>query len=88
MEPLPDLGSLDDEALKDLIDRYVEEENQVSYRRRILHGYIDILRSELLSRKTEKYSGEGSALEGIDIERLSRILAGKGLPADGSEAGE
>ena len=81
MEPLPDLGSLDDAALKSLIDRYVKEENEVSYRRRILHGYIDILRSELLARKKEKYTEGTGALENIDIEQLSRILSGKGMPA-------
>ena len=82
MEALPDLGSMDDGALKELIDRYVKEENEVSYRRRILHGYIDILKSELLARKKAAYSGEGGALDNIDIDQLSRILAGKGMPDD------
>jgi hypothetical protein len=82
VEALPDLGSLDDDGLKELIDRYVQEENEVSYRRRILHGYIDILKSELLARKKEAYTGSGGALDNIDIEHLSRILAGKGLPED------
>ena len=85
MEALPDLGTLKDDELKELIDRYVKEENEVSYRRRILHGYIDILKSELLARKKDAYTGSGNALEGIDIEHLSRILAGKGLPEDGGE---
>ena len=85
MEALPDLGSLDDDALKALIDQYVDEENQVSYRRRILHGYIDILRSELISRKKSQYGAGDSSLEGIDIDQLSRILAGKGLPASGDD---
>ena len=82
MEALPDLGSLGDVELKELIDRYVKEENEVSYRRRILHGYIDILKSELLARKKAAYSGDGGALDGIDIEHLSSILAGKGLPTE------
>lgn len=85
MDPLPDLGSLDDVALKELIDRYVKEESEVSYRRRILHGYIDILRSELLGRKKESYADGSSALENIDIDQLSRILAGKGLPDAGED---
>ncbi|MCW2959876.1 MAG: hypothetical protein JWM90_263 [Thermoleophilia bacterium] len=83
MEALPDLGSLADDELKELIDSYVKEENEVSYRRRILHGYIDILKSELLARKKAAYTGEGGALDNIDIEQLSRILSGKGLPDDG-----
>lgn len=82
MEALPDLGSLGDDELKELIERYVQEENEVSYRRRILHGYIDILKSELLARKKAAYTGEGGALDNIDIEHLSRILSGKGLPED------
>lgn len=84
MEALPDLGSLGDVELKELIDGYVKEENEVSYRRRILHGYIDILKSELLARKKAAYTGEGGALDNIDIEHLSRILAGKGMPEDSS----
>lgn len=82
MDALPDLGSLDDDQLKQLIDSYVQEESEVSYRRRILHGYIDILKSELLARKKAAYSGEGGALDNIDIDQLSRILSGKGLPED------
>ena len=86
MDARPDLGTLDDKALKDLIDKYVEEEREVSYRRRILHGYIDILRGELIARKKAAYSGEGGALDSIDVERLSSILAGKGVPgAEGDE---
>ena len=47
MEPLPDLASLSDDELKNLIDELTREEQEVSYRRRILHGKIDILRAEL-----------------------------------------
>ena len=82
MDPLPDLGSIDDNDLRELIDRYVKEENEVSYRRRLLHGYIDILKSELLARKKTQYTEGSSALDNIDIDGLSRILSGKGLPDD------
>ena len=75
VDPLPDLGSLDDKALRELIDSYVEEELRVSYRRRILHGYIDILRSELIARRKQQF--EGGELEGVDIDRLTDILAGR-----------
>ena len=47
MDTFPDLGSLSDQELKDLIQRLTGEEQEVSYRRRILHGKIDILRAEL-----------------------------------------
>ena len=84
MEPLPDLGSLSDEELKQLIDDLVREENEVSYRRRILHGKIDILRAERAAR-LQRSVGEGrSPLEDVDVEKLTAILTGKGaLPTSG-----
>ena len=39
----PDIGSLSDEELKSLISELADEERAVSYRRRVLHGKIDIL---------------------------------------------
>ena len=53
MEPLPDLATLSDEDLKKLIDELTREEQEVSYRRRLLHGKIDILRAELVARLQE-----------------------------------
>ena len=78
MEPLPDLASLSDEALKSLIDEYTQEEQEVSYRRRILHGKIDILRAELVAR-LQKTGGKG-VLDQVDVESLTEILAGKAAP--------
>jgi len=78
MEALPDLATLTDEDLKKLIDELTVEEQEVSYRRRLLHGKIDILRAELVSRlqKTEGMS----ALDHVDVNRLTDILAGKATP--------
>ncbi len=78
MEPLPDLASLSDAALKDLIDSLTREEQEVSYRRRILHGKIDILRAELVVR-LQKSEGK-SVLEHVDIDALTDILTGKATP--------
>ena len=78
MEPLPDLGSLSDHDLKGLIDEYTREEQEVSYRRRILHGKIDILRAELVAR-LQKTQGR-SVLDQVDVESLTDILAGKAAP--------
>ena len=78
MEPLPDLGSLNDEDLKHLIDEYTREEQEVSYRRRILHGKIDILRAELVVRLQK--SGGKSVLEHVDVDALTDILTGKATP--------
>ncbi|HEV8601903.1 MAG TPA: hypothetical protein VGQ68_00765 [Gaiellaceae bacterium] len=78
MEPLPDFATLSDTELKALIDKLTEEEQEVSYRRRMLHGKIDILRAELVARL--KRSEGQSVLEQVDIEGLARILAGKATP--------
>ena len=78
MEPLPDLGSLEDAALKSLIEELEQEEREVSYQRRLLHGKIDILRAELVAR-LQKSEGK-SVLEQVDVEGLARILAGKASP--------
>ena len=78
MEPLPDLGTLSDPDLKGLIDEYTKEEQEVSYRRRILHGKIDILRAELVAR-LQKTQGR-SVLDQVDVASLTEILAGKAAP--------
>jgi hypothetical protein len=78
LEPLPDLATLSDENLKGLIDEYTREEQEVSYRRRILHGKIDILRAELVAR-LQKTGGQ-SVLDQVDVESLTEILAGKAAP--------
>jgi hypothetical protein len=77
-DAFPDLGSLSDEELKQLIDRYQTEEREVSFRRRMLHGYIDMLRTELVARLRE--SGGKSVLEDVDVDRLTEILAAKAPP--------
>ncbi|HLX31507.1 MAG TPA: hypothetical protein VKR79_01935 [Gaiellaceae bacterium] len=78
MEPLPDLATLPDEDLKKLIDELTSEEQEVSYRRRLLHGKIDILRAELVAR-LQKTQGK-SVLESVNIESLTEILTGKATP--------
>ena len=78
MEPFPDLASLTDDDLKQLIDELTKEEQEVSYRRRILHGKIDLLRAELQARLRE--TGGKSVLEQVDVDRLAAILAGKAAP--------
>ena len=82
MEPLPDLAALSDEELKSLIDDLQHEEQEVSYRRRLLHGKIDILRAELVSRlQKQEGAGEGPLTE-VDVDKLAAILAGKAAPPE------
>ena len=76
-ETFPDIGALSNRELKDLIADLTAEESQVSYRRRILHGKIDILRAELVNRlRAERDSGDAS-ISGRDVEHLTEILLGK-----------
>jgi hypothetical protein len=80
VEPFPDLGPLTDDALKQLIDELTKEELEVSYRRRILHGRIDLLRAELQARLQK--TGGKSVLDRVDVDKLAAILAGKAAPSN------
>ncbi len=68
---------MSDTDLKAEIDKLTEEEQEVSYRRRLLHGRIDMLRTELVARKQKKPSSE---LDQVDLDKLAEILAGKASP--------
>ena len=78
MEPLPDFATLSDDDLRSLIRELEKEENEVSYRRRLLQGRIDILRAELVARLQRQI--EAGERDLADVERLSDILASKGAP--------
>jgi hypothetical protein len=80
LEPLPDLATLSDSDLKELIDELQREEQEVSYRRRLLHGKIDILRAELVARLQRQVGAGESPLSEVDVEKLTEILAGKAAP--------
>jgi len=80
VEPLPDLATLSDADLKQLIDDLKREENEVSYQRRLLHGKIDILRAELVARLQK--TGGKSILDDIDVDHLTEILTSKAAPPD------
>ena len=76
-ETFPDLGSLSDQELKDLIKQLTEEEMEVSYQRRILHGRIDILRAELVNRLRQKDETGELVISGADVQQLTDILSGR-----------
>jgi hypothetical protein len=83
MEAFPDPSTLPDAELKELIEQKTAEERDVSYRRRILHGQIDLLRAVLVDRlKQRRDEGGESTLSHVDVERLSEILAHRGPPKD------
>jgi hypothetical protein len=78
MDPLPDFSTLTDDDLRVMIRELEKEEDEISFRRRVLHGRIDILRAELVARLREQVSAGEAQL--ADVERLSEILAGKAAP--------
>jgi hypothetical protein len=78
VEPLPDLSTLNDDDLRVMIRELEKEEDEISFRRRVLHGRIDILRAELVARLREQVSAGEAKL--ADLDRLSEILAGKASP--------
>jgi hypothetical protein len=78
VEPLPDLATLSDADLKRLIAELAQQENEVSYQRRLLHGKIDILRAELVAR-LQKTEGK-SVLDEVDVDHLTEILTSKAAP--------
>ena len=78
-QALPDLATLSDDDLKALIEELEAEENEVSYRRRLLQGRIDILRAE----RTARLKGKG--VSDVDVDRLTDILASRSTPTPGSE---
>ena len=80
MDTFPDLGALSDQELKSLIDDLTQQEQEVSYERRILHGKIDILRAELVNRMKKKRESGEAVISGADVDKLTDILAGKGVP--------
>ena len=84
-DTFPDLGALTAEELKALIESLTAEETEISYRRRILHGKIDILRAELVNRLRKKHEGGVDVISGDDVQKLTDILAGKAAGAQDAE---
>lgn len=81
MEPLADLTTLSDDELRSLIADLKKEEDELSYKRRLLHGKIDILRAELVARLQKSVQG-GEGTLSTDIDKLTEILAAKAPPPD------
>lgn len=71
--PSPEgVRALPDAALKDLVNALAGEEEEVSARRRELHGQIDALRLELARRLAVER--EDDLLQAADLEALARVL--------------
>jgi hypothetical protein len=87
-EPLPagddfdDVRQLTDDDLRDRIHVLTQSEREVSFRRRILHGHIDLLRAEIVARLRDRDGEESEHLAASDVEQLSEILAHRGPPLE------
>jgi RsiG-like len=69
-EGAEDITALSEAELKERLEGLVEEERGVSYRRRVLHGRIDLIRAELVRRGAITRSSE----------ELVRVLMGDWRP--------
>ncbi len=76
-ETFPDVSAMSDQELKGLIDELTDDEREPSYRRRLLHGKIDILRAELVNRLKAKREAGDVLISGQDVQQLTDILLGK-----------
>ena len=77
-ERLINIQSYSDEELKDLAARLSEEEREISMRRRLLHGEMDIVRAEMVRRLRDKSASGGGLVRDGDVAVLTDILSGRG----------
>lgn len=84
MTDVADPHAMDDEALRARIREIRAAEEAVSYERRILHGRIDVLRSEILARIADQSGETASRSEAASkaslLDRLTDVLSHKGPP--------
>jgi hypothetical protein len=85
MDTFPDLGSMSDSELKEVIRQLTAEETEISYKRRILHGKIDILRAELVSRLRNRHESGEPVISGDDVQALTDILARRAEGSNGED---
>ena len=74
-DALLNLGDKSNEELRAMLNELHEEEQRISYRRRVLHGRIDILRAELVGRLKAQHDAGEDVIQPGDVNRLIDILA-------------
>jgi len=74
-ESLLNLKELTNEELRAHLDELYAEEQETSYRRRVLHGRIDILRAELVHRIAQR-------LDLVTLPAVTRPLGRLGRRVD------
>jgi len=77
MDDIVDLVSRSDDELRALVAGLEAEERDISRRRRILQGKLDILRAELVMRLQRAHNEGEAVIDASDVEGLSRILSGQ-----------
>ena len=87
MDDIVDLVSRSDDDLRALVAEFEAEEREISRRRRILQGKLDILHAELVMRLQHKHKQGEAVISADDVQQLSRILAGLG-PGEDEPAAE
>jgi hypothetical protein len=79
---LDDANDLSDDDLRERIHRCTQSEREVSFKRRILHGHIDLLRAEITARLRDRDGEASEHLAASDVEQLSEILSHRGPPLE------
>jgi len=80
---LVNIQDYSDGELKALSEELQREEREVSRRRRIIHGKLDIIRAEIVRRLRDKHQSGGVLFSEGDISLLGGILSGKSLTGEG-----
>jgi hypothetical protein len=75
-----DIDAKSNDELREMLEELSSEEKEVSYRRRVLHGKIDILRAELVQRLKDQHESGENPISGDDIGRLVQILSNEYRP--------
>jgi hypothetical protein len=81
-ERLVNIQSYSDAELKTLAESVAAEEAEVSKRRRLLQGELDIVRAEMVRRLRDKNGADHGLVVDGDVAALSKILAKKGPSAE------
>jgi hypothetical protein len=81
-ERLINIQGYSEDELKALAASLSAEEREVSKRRRLLHGEMDIVRAEMVRRLRDKEGTGGGLVHDGDVAALTEILAGSGERGD------
>jgi hypothetical protein len=81
-DELDDAAELSDDELRERIHARAQSEREVSFKRRILHGHIDLLRAEIIARLRDRDGEASEHLAASDVEQLSEILSHRGPPLE------